>query len=51
MKIKGDIGILRGEGAVTTARTYWNNKATNIVSDMPSEAALRPELWGTWEFR
>jgi len=51
MKIKGDIGILRGNGAETTARTYWSNKAAGIVSDMPSEAALRPELWGTWEFR
>jgi len=50
MKIKGDIGILRGDGTQTTQRVYWNNKATAIVSDVPSEAMLTPSLWGTWEF-
>jgi len=50
MRIKGDIGILRGNGSETLARTYWSNKATSIISDVPSEAALTPGLWGTWEF-
>jgi len=50
MKIQGDIGILRGNGAVTVARTYWSNKATGIVSDVPSEAELLPSFWGRWEF-
>ncbi len=50
MRIKGDIGILRGNGSETQARTYWSNKATSIVSDVPSEAELTPGLWGTWEF-
>lgn len=50
MRIKGDIGILRGNGSETLARTYWSNKATAIVSDVPSEAELAPKLWGTWEF-
>ena len=50
MRISGDIGILRGDGAQTTQRVYSNNKATAIVSDVPSEAALTPELWGVWEF-
>ena len=49
MKIKGDIGILRGDGTQTTQRVYWNNKATAIVSDVPSEAMLTPGLWGIWE--
>jgi hypothetical protein len=51
MLIKGDIGILRGDGNETTSRVYWNNKATAIVSDVPSEATLTPNLWGTWEFK
>jgi hypothetical protein len=50
MRIQGDIGILRGDGSRTLARTYWSNKATGIVSDVPSEAALTPSLWGIWEF-
>ena len=50
IRIKGDIGILRGNGKQTTQRVYWTNKATAIVSDVPSEAELTPKLWGTWEF-
>lgn len=50
MRIRGDIGILRGDGHQTVARTYWSNKATSIVSDVPSEAELTPWAWGTWEF-
>jgi hypothetical protein len=41
-----DIGILRGNGTETTARSYWSNKATGITADVPSEAALTPHLWG-----
>ncbi|PTY06818.1 hypothetical protein DB346_00750 [Verrucomicrobia bacterium LW23] len=48
--IRGDIGILRGSGGVTTQRVYWRNKATAIVSDVPSEAMLLPRNWGLWEF-
>jgi hypothetical protein len=47
MKVKGDIGILRGSDGQTTARIYWSNKATAIVADVPSEAELLPGLWGT----
>jgi len=46
--LKGDLGILRGDGTTTTARIYWANKATGITADVPSEAALTPKLWGTW---
>ena len=45
---KADIGILRGDGAQTLQRSYWNNKATGITADVPSEAELTPSLWGTW---
>ncbi|MBC8867989.1 MAG: hypothetical protein H8E44_01160, partial [Planctomycetes bacterium] len=47
LRMKGDIGILRGNGTETTARSYWSNKATGITADVPSEAALTPHLWGT----
>jgi hypothetical protein len=50
MQLKGDIGILRGEEEQTVSRVYWNNKATGIVSDVPSEAELTPALWGTLSF-
>jgi hypothetical protein len=48
--LQGDLGILRGQGGVTTQRVYWSNKATAIVADVPSEAELRPSLWGRWKF-
>ena len=48
--IKGDIGVLRGDGTQTLSRTYWSNKATGITADVPSEAELTPKLWGDWKF-
>lgn len=48
--LRADVGILRGDGAQTLQRVYWNNKATAIVSDVPSEAELTPGLWGKWRF-
>jgi hypothetical protein len=50
-KIKGDIGILRGDKGETTSRLYWSNKATGITADVPSEAMLSPDLWGTFLFK
>lgn len=50
MTLKGDMGVLRGDGSQTLSRMYWNNKATSIVSDVPSEAELTPNLWGTLKF-
>lgn len=48
--IAGDIGVLRGNGFRTLQRVYWRNKATGLVSDVPSEAELTPQLWGKWTF-
>ncbi len=48
--LRGDMGILRGSGGSTIQRVYWSNKATAIVADVPSEAELRPQLWGRVEF-
>jgi hypothetical protein len=45
--LRGDVGLLRGDGLRTTQRVYWSNKATGLVSDIPSEASLTPQLWGT----
>lgn len=50
MSIKGDLGILRGNGFQTLQRVYWSNKASGITADVPSEAELTPALWGRWEF-
>jgi hypothetical protein len=44
--LRGDVGVLRGDGLRTTQRVYWANKATGLVSDVPSEAELTPQLWG-----
>lgn len=46
--LRGDLGILRGDGSKTMQRVYWSNKATAITADVPSEAELTPKLWGVW---
>jgi hypothetical protein len=51
LKISGDIGLLRGNGTQTTQRVYWSNSDTSIVSDIPSEAALKPSNWGVLQFK
>jgi hypothetical protein len=51
MRLRGDIGILRGQKGQTQARVLWANKATGITADIPSEAALEPALWGWLEFK
>jgi len=48
--ILGDIGVLIGSAGQTTQRVYWQDKATGLVSDVPSEAELTPQLWGLWQF-
>jgi hypothetical protein len=47
--LRGDIGVLRGNGYETLQRAYWSNKASGLVSDLPSEAELTPRLWRTWK--
>ena len=34
------------DGTEVLRRVYWANRATQIVSDAPSEARLHPHLWG-----
>jgi hypothetical protein len=49
--IRGDIGILRGNGFQTMQRLYWHNKSTGLTSDLASEAELTPQLWGNFSFK
>ena len=49
-RVKGDVGLLRGNGLATLQRAYWHNKAAGLVSDLASEAELTPALWGEWRF-
>jgi hypothetical protein len=46
--LRGDVGLLRGNGFETVQRVYWHNKATGLTSDIPSEAELTPQFWGMW---
>jgi hypothetical protein len=48
LTLRGDLGLISSDvqGMTNVARTYWVNKATNLVNDLPSEAWLYPETWG-----
>jgi len=50
--IRGDVGRVLSDQTGTRAvdRVYWANQNTKIMSDVPSEARLQPNLWGTLEF-
>jgi hypothetical protein len=52
VRLKLDWGVLATDpdGSVVLGRHYWANKATSILSDAPSEAALHPDLWGYVRF-
>jgi DNA-binding beta-propeller fold protein YncE len=50
LQLRGDVGVLRGDGARTVQRLYWQNKITSTVSDIPTEASLTPALWGRLRF-
>jgi len=43
-----DFGVLFSDpqGMRTDVRAYWQNRDTNIVTDIPSEARLQPGDWG-----
>lgn len=49
---RADIGVIFGdnEGTINLLRSYWSNKATALVNDVPSEIKLNPDLWGTVKF-
>lgn len=50
LTLRGDVGLLLGSEGITTDRTYWMNKATGLLNDIPGEAMLTPRLWGDVRF-
>jgi len=46
-----DFGVLFSDskGTGTAVRAYWENRDTQIVADIPSEAQLRPANWGVMQ--
>ncbi len=46
---RADFGVLFSDptGQTTAVRSYWSNKDTNIVVDIPTEAKLQPGNWGS----
>jgi hypothetical protein len=50
--LRGDVGVIYGdrEGTLNLLRSYWANPATALVNDVPGEAMLQPERWGTLRF-
>jgi hypothetical protein len=52
-KTRGDIGFISSDnkGMINTARTYWSNKNTNLVNDLPSEAWFSPSKWSEIEIK
>ena len=47
-ELRGDFGLLSSDasGRSTASRVFWSAPGGNLVSDLPSEASLRPENWG-----
>jgi hypothetical protein len=50
--LKGDFGVNYGDadGLVTRLRSYWSNKATALVNDVPGEIMQHPDMWGNIRF-
>lgn len=53
LKLRGDFGFISSDrsGTINVARTYWANKETNLVSDLPQEAWFSPAAWGEIVFQ
>ena len=52
LTLRGDFGVIYGDrqGTVNLSRVYWSSRATGLVNDVPGEAMLSPDLWGTIKF-
>jgi hypothetical protein len=50
--LRGDFGVIFGDpsGQINMLRSWWSNQATGLVSDVPGEIMLAPNLWGTLRF-
>jgi len=53
MVLLADLGFISSDpnGSINVVRTYWSNKDTNLVNDLPQEAWFRPAKLGTLIFR
>lgn len=51
-RLRLDVGTLfgDGEGTVTGLRSYWANRNTMLVNDVPGEIMLTPNMWGMARF-
>jgi len=51
-ELHGDFGVIYGDvaGTVDQLRSYWSNKATGLVNDVPGEVTVTPRLWGRLDF-
>jgi hypothetical protein len=47
-ELRGDIGVILSDaaGSRTSQRSYYYNKATNVVMDIPDESAFHVGRWG-----
>ncbi len=52
-RMRGDLGILfaNDSGAGIAERVYWSNQQTGLVSDVPGEIKLSPDLWSPMIFK
>ncbi|WP_439631054.1 hypothetical protein [Gemmata sp.] len=50
--LRGDLGFLTADpnGVATVGRYYWANRSLVVLSDLPSEARVHPNLWGEFRF-
>ena len=52
LRLKLDWGVLAADkhGNAVERRLYWASKGAAVLADTPSEARLRPDLWGAIRF-
>ena len=46
--LRADVGVIYGDadGKINMLRTYWANKETGLVNDVPGEIIPTPKAWG-----
>lgn len=51
--LKGDFGVIYGdeEGRINILRSFWSNRSTGLVNDVPGETMINPALWGQLEWK
>lgn len=51
--LSGVVGVIFSDASGTNraSRLYWHDKATGLVSDVPSEARLDPKPWGRIQWK